>query len=197
MHPLIAVTGNIATGKSTVVSFFERQYGFRSLSADHIGHELLTRHDVISTLVVQFGKKIVSDGHIDRSALGRIVFNERESLDFLNNLIHPMLIHEALDRLKRMQQDGPVVFEAAVLFEAGWESFFDSILLTTCGKKEQIARVMKRDKRTVDEVKRILSHQISSAALKKKVRWVVDTTNGPATFFPLLDAIASEVLDDN
>jgi len=194
MFPLVAVSGNIATGKSKIVSFFSEKYGFYPVYADKIGHEVLQGKGMMEELVALCGNSIVGEnGEIDRRTLGQIVFADEALLTRFNAMIHPRLIDKALAVIDTHVADKPVVFEAAILFETGWNRHFDNIILTTCERSEQIQRIIVRDNRTAEEAEHILQHQIQPDEIKGRARWVIDTTGGPDSFFSQLQSIASEL----
>ena len=79
------------------------------------------------------------------------------------------------------------------MFEAGWNSHFENIIVTSCERNEQIKRIVDRDSRTKRQVEQILGHQMPVAAVGNRARWIVDTTDGPDSFYPQLHAIANEL----
>ncbi|MCK5808967.1 dephospho-CoA kinase [bacterium] len=194
MFPLLAVAGNIATGKSKLVSFFASQYGFHPIYADKIGHEVLEESDVIENLTKLLGSDILTDdGTINRKIVGQKVFADKGVLEQFNALIHPLLIARALSLIEDQLIKTPVIFEAAILFEAGWNTHFDNIVLTTCEKDEQIKRIIVRDGRTAEQAQQILLRQTEANIIKNRVRWVIDTTKGPDSFYPQLHTISSDL----
>lgn len=194
MFPILAVAGNIATGKSKVVSFFRSQYGFYPIFADKIGHEVLEEPDVMEALITLLGNDILTDaGAINRKLVGQKVFADRGVLEQFNALIHPRLIARALSLISVYATKQPVVFEAAILFEAGWNSHFKNIIVTTCEAEEQIKRVIDRDRRSREEANQIIAHQMPFEEVEYRARWVVDTTTGPDSFYPQLHTISTEL----
>jgi len=194
MFPLVAVAGNIATGKSKIVSFFTEKYGFHPVYADKIGHEVLQEKGMMEELVALCGEVIVRDsGKIDRRKLGQLVFADNALLTRFNALIHPRLINKARTVIETHLANKPVIFEAAILFEAGWNRYFDNIILTTCERSEQIQRIIARDNRTKEEAEHILQHQIQPDEIAQRARWIIDTTDGPDSFSSQLQSIASEL----
>ena len=130
---VIGLTGGIGTGKSEVSRLLE-SLGAALINADQIGHEAYTPHSETWKVVVDvFGEGILQDnGEIDRRKLGAIVFSDPEELAKLNGIMHPRMARMVSDRIESLREDGTevVVVEAAVLFEAGWETLVDEVWST-------------------------------------------------------------------
>lgn len=128
---IVGLTGGLASGKSTVARVLA-QRGARLLEADRIGHEILTEPEVRDELVRVFGASILDhQGEVDRAALGRVVFADRDALGRLNAISHPRL----LARLRRQLNDlsasgagGAVVIDAALLVEWDLGSWCDEVI---------------------------------------------------------------------
>ena len=130
---VIGLTGGIGTGKSEVSRLLE-SLGATLINADQIGHEAYTPHTKTWNLVVDaFGEGILQDnGEIDRRKLGAIVFSDPEEMAKLNGIMHPRMARMVSDRIDSLMEDGAqvAVVEAAVLFEAGWETLVDEVWST-------------------------------------------------------------------
>ena len=130
---VIGLTGGIGTGKSEVSRLLEA-LGAALINADRIGHEAYTPHTETWNLVVNaFGEGILQEsGEIDRRKLGAIVFSDPEEMAKLNGIMHPRMARMVSDRIDSLREDGAevAVVEAAVLFEAGWETLVDEVWST-------------------------------------------------------------------
>jgi len=109
----IALTGGIATGKSTASSYF-RTLGFAVIDADTIAHEVL--EDQRSAIGRMFGEAIVSGGRVDRKALGRIVFADAARRRELESLLHPLIQEEIARRASAEDAHGKPYFIDIPLF---------------------------------------------------------------------------------
>jgi len=140
----VAITGGIGAGKSEALAAF-RRHGAATVSSDEIVHELLRRADVKAAVVDRLGLGVVGpDGELDRGAIGSAVFNDREALAWLENLLHPLVSAEYLrwrDQLAELPNPPRVtVTEVPLLFEAGSESRFDKVVVVTAPSKLRRAR---------------------------------------------------------
>jgi dephospho-CoA kinase len=135
----VAITGGIGAGKSEALRAFAR-HGAATVSSDQIVHHLLRRDDVHSAVVRRMGNGVVGpDGQIDRGALATVVFNDREALSWLEELLHPLVAAEYLqwrEQLAGLSNPPAVaVTEVPLLYETGGEARFDKVVLITAPKK--------------------------------------------------------------
>jgi dephospho-CoA kinase len=140
----VAITGGIGAGKSEALAAFAR-HGAATVSSDEIVHHLLLRDDVKAKVVERVGDGVVGpDGEIDRGALGTAVFNDRDALNWLEQLLHPLVSAEYLqwrDDLAKLPNAPTVaVTEVPLLYEVGGESRFDKVVVITAPTKLRRAR---------------------------------------------------------
>jgi len=138
---VIGLTGNIGTGKSAV----RRMLGYLGafgIDADSLAHHAISRDGPGYQKVVDlFGSQIKgSQGEIDRSRLGKIVFSAPTGLAKLETIIHP-IVTRTIDRLIKRAPQPVIVIEAIKLLEAGYGSFCDSIWVTYAPFDIQLSRL--------------------------------------------------------
>jgi dephospho-CoA kinase len=178
----VGLTGGYATGKSLVAKELER-LGCHLIYADELGHQVLQPDgEAYSGAVETFGREILNaDGRIDRKRLGEIVFASPELLQKLSALVHPAVIRleeRLLEEFQRQDPHGIAVVEAAILIETGRYAVFDRVILTSCDEETQIARAMKRDRATREQVLARLGKQLSLDEKQRHAHYVVHT-GGP------------------
>jgi dephospho-CoA kinase len=141
----VAITGGIGAGKSTALAAF-RRHGAATVSSDEIVHHLLASDpDVKRALVERLGEGILGpDGAPDRERIGRRVFDDREALDFLEKLLHPLVSREYLawrEQLAQLPNPPRVcVTEVPLLYEVGADARFDKVVVVTAPRKLRDAR---------------------------------------------------------
>jgi len=143
----IGLTGGISSGKSTVAGLLGDR-GARVIDVDRLGHETYAPGTPgFAAVRDAFGPAVVaSDGNIDRAALGRIVFADSGERRRLTDLVWPLLREQiAAIIAERKSEPGVLVFDAAVLFEAGWEDLFDELWVVTAPEDMVRARLIGRD----------------------------------------------------
>ena len=163
MRPVaVAITGGIGAGKTEALQAFAR-HGAATISSDDIVHRLLREDDDVQAAIIErFGTGILDDaGNIDRPAIGRIVFDDREALAWLEGLLHPRVIAEYLQWRERLANlpDPPAVCatEVPLLYEVGGESRFDVIVLVTA--PEELRRERARAADTEQRELRLISDE--------------------------------------
>ena len=140
---VIGLTGNIATGKSTVARMLA-DLGADVIDADLVAHEvMLPGTPAHQAIIDHFGEAILAeDGTINRAALGAIVFAEPQALADLEALVHPAVKTVIQDQLS--ESDAPAaVVEAIKLLEAGLDRYCDAIWVTTAPREVQLQRLME------------------------------------------------------
>ena len=184
----VAITGGIGAGKSTALASF-RRHGAATVSSDEIVHHLLaTDPDVKEALVERLGEDILgADGVPDRERIAHRVFRDREALDFLEKLLHPLVSREYMtwrDQLAALPDPPEVcVTEVPLLYEVGAETRFDKVVVVTAPTKLREAR---RGGRTDDREARL----IPDGEKAKRADFTYVNTGSPEE----LDAWVAEVM---
>jgi dephospho-CoA kinase len=156
---LIGLTGNIATGKSTVRQALAER-GAATVDADALAHEVMQPGtEVCHAIVNRFGPGVVRpDGSLDRVALRGLVFSDAEALRDLERIVHPAMGVRWRARLEA--QGRPVgVVEAIKLIEAGYHRKCDELWVVTAPPAQQLARLMATRGLTEEEAWRIIQAQ--------------------------------------
>lgn len=169
----IALTGGIATGKSTVCNLL-KLHGFLIIDADKIAHKLLDKnHKQIAQL---FGEQYVEDGKVLRKELGKIIFSNEENKAKLEALLHPLIKEEIIKESKIFEeQNKPYIIDIPLFFEKMNYDIEKSVLVYT-PKDLQIQRLQLRDK--IDEKEAILkiSNQMDIEEKKKLASFIIDNS---------------------
>jgi dephospho-CoA kinase len=131
----VAITGGIGAGKSAALVAFAR-HGAATRSSDEIVHGLLRDDpEVRRKLSERFGPEVIGSEGADRAAVARIVFNDPEQLDWLEELLHPRVVqeHTAWRQQLAAGPDPPAVTvtEVPLLYETGGEKRFDIVVVIT------------------------------------------------------------------
>jgi dephospho-CoA kinase len=131
----VAITGGIGAGKSVALDAFAR-HGAATRSSDDVVHRLLrSNEDVHRALVGRFGASVVGDDGADRAALAQIVFNDPVELEWLEALLHPLVVHEHAAWLRELAAErdpaAVSVTEVPLLYETGGDRRFDVVVVIT------------------------------------------------------------------
>ena len=151
---MIAITGSIGTGKSTVCNII-KSMGFEVVDCDKIVHRLYEELSIISQIEKLFPSAVFNN-KINRKELGRIIFNDKKSKQDLEELIHPYVRKE----LEKIQ--GKMVFvEVPLLFESKMEDIFNVVICVACDEKYQLQRVMERNNLDETSAMKIINSQMT------------------------------------
>ena len=190
----IGLTGNIATGKSTVLAYLQDR-GAAVLDADKLAHAAMAPGGpAYDAVVAAFGQAIVgSGGVIDRKVLGAVVFADAAQLARLEAIVHPavfVLAQQALDAT-----DAPVVvIEAIKLLESGrLLRLCEEVWVVVADEATQIRRLMESRGMDEAEARRRMAAQSPQAEKVRQAHRVIDNSGSPAELYAQLDAIWNEL----
>ena len=161
----VAITGGIGAGKSEALASFAR-HGAATVSSDEIVHHLIREEPSVGkALVERFGDRILDEaGQIDRSVIAEIVFADNEALEWLESLLHPLVVQKYLDwreQLAELPSPPPVTAtEVPLLYEVGGQGRFDVVVVVTAPPK---VRAGRSDVSTEEREPRLLPDSIKVA----------------------------------
>lgn len=194
---VIAVTGGIASGKSTLTSYLEPAAS-AIIDADEIAREVVVPGTTAyASLVDHFGAAILNEtGAIDRAVLAGIVFNDSEALSFINKATHPIIIERVdaeLQRLsRRLKYDDIVVLLAPLLVEAGMTGLADYCVVVKADEATRVERMTKNRDMSSEQALSRINAQIKDHERESHADFVVINEGDPET----LKLKAREILAD-
>jgi len=169
----IALTGGIATGKSTVASLLSLN-GLRVIDADKISHTLLdeNREWVART----FGEQYVTSKKVNRAELGKVIFSDETAKKELEDFLHPKIRAEI--EAQSIKQDSfkfPYLIDIPLFFENSAYNITESVVVYT-PKELQLERFMKRNGYTKEESLKRIATQMNIDEKKERATWVIDNS---------------------
>lgn len=180
---VIGLTGSIGTGKSEAAQQLEA-LGASIISADQVGHEAYTPNtEAWEQVVAAFGDEILQeDKEIDRRKLGAIVFSAPSQLEKLNQIMHPRMARMVSEKIEILRSQGVdvVVVEAALLFEAGWDTLVEEVWVTDSSEEVVIERLKKRNGLSEEEARKRISSQMGRNERIEKSDFVIDNSGDVA-----------------
>lgn len=187
--PVIGLTGNIGSGKSSVARLL-RDLGAKVVDTDQVAREVvLPGTPALAELTREFGPDILDPaGSLDRKKMGSIVFADSRARARLNQITHPR-IKEAIDRIITcFRQDphasspsGVLVIEAPLLIEVGLDRDVDEVWVVKVDEDKQIERLVERDSLTDQEAHSRIDAQLPQAVKLKYARRVIDNSGDFST----------------
>ncbi len=170
----VGLTGNIGSGKSTVSKIFE-VLGVPVFSSDEVGKGLYAKNKVKQQLRQLFPEHdFYPGGQFDKRVLAKVIFTNDEALNLINQLIHPMVEEEFQRWADDLSQHPYLIQESAILFEHGFESRFDAMILVAAPEELRLQRVMRRDGADRESVESRMSHQMEEDAKRKLSDFIIE-----------------------
>lgn len=167
----VAVTGSLATGKSTVCHLLQ-EYGAYVVDADKIVHQLLTLSSSIGQQVIKLlGTDVITNNQIDRKKISKIVFSNPEKLKALESILHPAVRLEIQRQFEAVKDNASYRFfvaEVSLLYEARMQDDFDTVIAVISDAK--IARQRAVDKEAFDQRSRF---QLPQTIKQAKADYVI------------------------
>ena len=180
-HPIkIAITGKIASGKSTVSEII-KNLGFLVFESDKEVNKLFRDKSIINKIKELFLSKIKNlikeDGSVNKMLLGDYVFLKKDELKNLEDLIHPLLNEEKKKFIELNKKEKVLFFDIPLLFEKKLFSDYNFIIYLYVKKKIQEERVLKRRRMNKDKFEKILEAQnYSLEDYNKFISIMIDTS---------------------
>lgn len=215
----IAITGGIATGKSTVCSIL-KLHGYPIIDTDLIAHDVLEQS--ANEVVRIFGDEILdscessadsgkSKGNshesklqinrkqtqINRKKLGKIVFTDKEKLRILESILHPKIRECVKIEAQKLESQNIIYFIDIPLFfelqEQGRGYAISRVLLIYAPRDLQLERIQKRDNLSIDEAKMRLSNQMDIESKKQKADFVIENTGNVRDLQTKIEAFLRQI----
>lgn len=163
---VLGLTGGIGSGKTTVANILESK-GIPVYYSDDRAKFLMNNSDFIKAKLIEvFGKEVYINEKLNRKFLSNLVFNNKNQLNRLNSIIHPVIAKDFND-WKNKNNAKFVVKEAAILFESGAYKSCDLNININSNINDRLKRVMKRDSSTKEEVMARINNQFTDIEREK------------------------------
>ncbi len=169
---VIAITGGMGTGQSTVCQFLQK-LGARTINADTVAkREIEGNHQLQKELKKSFGAKIFyRNGKLNRKLLAKIAFSDEAKTARLNKIVHPQMVSRIIDIIEESRESGKyklIVVDAALIYELSLEHMFEAVVVVTSKMKNRLERIKKRDQLNEKEINDRMSKQIP---IEEKIQW--------------------------
>lgn len=190
---IVAVTGGIGSGKSTVVDLF-RQHGVPVIDTDLISRELVEQPEILETLVNAFGDDIL-DQHkrLDRARLRQMTFSDSSVRLKLQDILHPLIHQAVLSRLDDIKADYCLLV-IPLLYESKFSYPSDRVLVIDADPERQIQRTMQRDQTSREAVEKILTTQASPEQRRTIATDIIDNNGQPEQLETQVDVLHKRFL---
>jgi len=166
----IGITGGIGSGKSAVAAWL-REKGFPVYDSDNEARRLMcVSQDIVQPLTERFGSDIYNDGVLDRKKLANILFSDSDAREFVNSIVHPVVVSDFMSW--SYSQNVDIVFvESAILYDCQLCEIVDEVLYVDALERIRIDRTMRRDGAARDAVEARIRAQHD---YHDRARWIID-----------------------
>ncbi len=169
---VVGLTGGIGSGKTTVTRLLAG-LGAEIIDADVISRELLEPgSDLLEAITGHFGPQLLRNGELDRARLRALVFADEGARLWLEQLLHPRIRAEVMQRIQRSQRSWLVV-TAPLLLESGAYGFVDSVVVVDIPEALQVSRTVARDAVPEEQVRAIMALQLPRAERLKAAHHII------------------------
>jgi len=169
----IALTGSIATGKSSVATMLAG-FGLHIIDADGIAHQILDEQS--SQIASIFGREYISDGAVNRSALGKLVFGDEMKRRELEALLHPLIRAEIETQSKEQEKkERAYIIDIPLFFESS-NYDIESVIVVYAPREIQLERLMRRDSYSKDEALARIESQIDIEQKRDRATYLIDNS---------------------
>lgn len=172
---LIGITGGIGSGKSTVSQIISH-LGYKVYNSDVRANEIINDNiSVKEKLIESFGSDIYEDSTLNKEYVSKLIFNNESAKIKINSIVHPEVILDFNNWVKRNNTEKNLFKESALLFESGSYKELDKVIYIYCDKKIRVERVIKRDPhRTKNDIEKIIKNQITSQEASNLTDYVLE-----------------------
>ncbi len=179
MAKIIGLTGGIGSGKTFVSQLFSEK-NIPVYNTDDQAKILLNSPEVLQEVKKIFGEEVIVNNQVDKKRLSKIVFENKEQLTILNNIIHPRVKKHFTEWLS-VQKSDFVLKESALIFEANIASGCEYVISVIAPIEERIRRVIQRDNVTREEVLARIDKQTTDSYKIKNSHFVIENDDRLAT----------------
>ncbi|MCL1868680.1 MAG: dephospho-CoA kinase [Paludibacter sp.] len=197
---IVGITGGIGSGKSTVARYLRHQ-GYKVYDSDIEAKKIQNSNaDVRAATIQLFGNQAYTENEMNRAFIAKCVFEDKNLLQKLNEIVHPAVKDDFSKWIKENSNEKIVFLESAILYESGFNSLVDKVLLISASKETRIRRVIRRDSATREQVVKRIENQTDTEELKQRADIVLYTDDDIAMnvkIFILLKKLNNECFQNS
>ena len=179
---IIGITGGVGAGKSTVLGYISKNYNCRVIFSDDVANDIKKKgYPAYDALVELLGMEILGeDGEIDRGKMASAIFNNKNKLKSVNNILHPAVNTYIINIIEDEKSRGELDFvfvEAALLIENGYDKIADELWYVYASEDARRQRLKSSRGYTDEKISDILSKQLDDATFRANCQFVIDNSD--------------------
>ena len=168
----IAITGNIACGKSCAFDII-KDFGCKIIDSDDIVNGLYEENSIIEHIEKLF-PKVVSNNNIDKKALSNMLFSDKIQKQKFENFLYPKVLNKINEFFEENKSETTCFVIVPLLFEAGFEKYFDKILLITADEEIRKERLIKRNSVLSNCAEKVIASQIPQDKKTERCDYIIE-----------------------
>ena len=192
----IGITGGIASGKTTAAIFLQDK-GAYVFNADQQSKSHLKKSLILQKKIIKiFGTDIAIDNKIDFKLLAKVAFKNQTNHSILNGIMWPevfLLINQEYEKIKKNKKYKFFIVDAALIFEANYQSFFDYTILVTANEKTRLSRAIKRDNINLENIQNRISLQMPENKKKNIADYTINNNYSINNLYKKIDGIYNQL----
>ena len=185
----LGITGGMGSGKSTASDFFKNK-GALVFDADIEAKKLITNNSTLKNQIIRtFGPEITTDNQLDLKKLAEVVFSSVKHQKSLNDIVWPEVYSLMTSYARKAENEGLKIFivDAALLLEASYTEFFNSILLITAEKSVRYQRIQNRKNIPEDQIEKRMALQMPESKKKKLANTTIENNGDISELYTNLE----------
>ncbi len=189
---LIALTGGIGSGKSTVAKRLV-ELGATEIDADVLAREVVAKGtEGLRAVLDEFGSDLLIDGELDRAGLAKRAFQSEQSRKNLEAILHPRIQQLAKEKIANLQ--GLIVYTIPLLVEVGDRLGFEKVVTVSCPETVRIDRLVKQRGMSVEDAKARIASQATDSQREAIADYVINSDCSMAELRDQVDALYRELV---
>ena len=185
----LGITGGIGSGKSTASEFFEKKGAFIFDADSEAKNLLINNSNLNQRIIADFGSQVTTKKQLDLKRLSALVFSSHSLQNKLNNIVWPEVLGVMIDTAEKAENDGVTLFivDAALLIEAGFNDFFNSILLITADKSMRLNRILLRKNIPENQIEKRMALQMPESEKQKQAQTTIKNNGNMQELYTQLE----------
>ena len=194
----LGITGGIGSGKSTASEFFRKKGAFIFAADSEAKNLLINNSNLSQRIIAAFGSQVTTKKQLDLKRLSTLVFSSKSLQNKLNKIVWPEVSSVMIDAAEKAENDGVTLFivDAALLIEAGFNDFFNSILLITADKSMRLNRILLRKNIPESQIEKRMTLQMPESEKKKLANTTIENNSTISELYEKLEIFEESLLLD-
>jgi len=186
---IFALTGDFCCGKTTILNLLKKKGAF-TFNIDKLVHKYYSdKNSIIYKKIKKNFPSVIVKNNISRKILKDLVFNDKKELVKLEKIVHPVVIEDLKEWIKKHRNKKISIAEVPLLFEKRLEKYFDGVIVVNVKRNILVSRIKKRFKLNTEDIKKRLKLYIPLKEKIKKSDFVIDNNGGIRELYREVDIL--------